>query len=141
MVVAAGLMFALPALARTVITETFDDPATGWTNGQQQDVRVGYEAGEYWMTATTVSPIVLASNGFAFANGTMSVEVRNAGEIARTRPGVFLQAQDQTITTRSMSPQTAHSRPSTSSPARSSPTALRRRRCRPASTAPTCREI
>ena len=94
MMVAAGLMLAEPAFAQTITTDTFDDPNTGWTNGVQEDVRVGYEGGEYWMTARTVSPIVLASNGFAFLNGTISVEVRNAGESLAHGQGVFLRAQD-----------------------------------------------
>ncbi|MGD9738944.1 MAG: hypothetical protein AB7O56_04925 [Bauldia sp.] len=92
--VAAGMLVALPALAQTVVTDTFDDPNTAWTNGFQGDVRVGYEAGEYWMTARSVSPIVLGSNGFAFANGTVSFEVRNAGESLAHGQGVFLRAQD-----------------------------------------------
>lgn len=92
--IAVALTLAVPALAQTVVTDTFDDPNTGWTNGRQGTVRVGYEAGEYWMTATTTSPIVLASNGFSFANGTISFEVRNAGESLAHGQGVFLRAQD-----------------------------------------------
>lgn len=93
---AAMAPVTFPALAQTptIITDDFADRTTGWTRRDLDGVQIDYLNGGYAIVAPGNSPFVLASTGYAFANGTLSVDVANLPGATEHNQGVFLRAQD-----------------------------------------------
>lgn len=97
----AGTAVAQDAPTRTaapgtrVIVDTFDDPATGWTqHASNGGIAVAYRDGTYQVVMTTPTPLQMIESGVRFADGVVSVDLADLQPTGPHPQGLFVRAQD-----------------------------------------------